>query len=117
MGKSVRVEIKLNKIPNIAQATQEDIAGVIARGALALERTEKELIVEQDIIDTSFMLNSVQAIQEDKLNWTVGNGAEYSVHINYGTVHMPARPFVEPAIDVVKPMIIEDATRVLKKYD
>lgn len=113
MAKSVRVEIKLNKIPNIAQATQADIAGVIARAALALERTEKELIVEQDIIDTSFMLNSVQAIQEDKMNWVVGNGAEYSVVQNYGSATQPARPFVEPAIDIVKPMIIEDVKRVL----
>lgn len=111
----MRLVIKRNDIANKSAAIKDAAAREIARAAMALEAREKEIIVEIDAIDTGFMLNSTQALpdSDDGLRWIVGNAASYSVYINYGVLGRPPRPFVEPAVDDVRPQFIDNMKRAI----
>lgn len=52
----------------------------------------------EGLIDTGAMLNSVQVTPIAK-GAEVGPRIEYAAYHEFGTVHMPARPFMQPAID------------------
>lgn len=101
------IEIRFNKLPKLPAHLRQEAADETARAAHALEAQEKQIVVEKNIIDTSFLLNSIQAQQQGEMEWVVGNGAEYSPHQNYGTINQPARPFVEPAVAIIKPQYID----------
>lgn len=52
-------------------------------------------------IDTSTLVNSIEADEVPGTNglvWAMNIGAHYGVDLEYGTMHMAARPFVAPAV-------------------
>ena len=51
-------------------------------------------------VDTGNLKNSVVAVPDSNpQTWRVQVGAEYGVHLEYGTAKMAARPFVLPAVE------------------
>jgi len=114
MARRSEVIVKLNKLPEIGSGLRKRIAEETKNAALAIEAEEKRLITEQDAVDTGFMRGSVQAQPTDSdLIWVIGNAAEYSPMVNYGTSKMPARPFVEPALDTVAPQYQANIKKIL----
>lgn len=111
----MRIVIKKNDLANKSAAVRAAAAQEIARAAMALEAREKEYITELDAVDTGFMRSSVQALpdSDDGLRWIVGNAADYSPVINYGGHNRPARPFIEPAVEDVRPQFIGNLKRAL----
>lgn len=107
------IRITKNDIPRITREYRATAATEVKNAALALEAQEKQFIVTNDSIDTGFMLNSVQAEQVSELTWSVGNGAEYSIYVNYGTYKQAPAPFVEPAVDIVNPQFVENLRKAL----
>lgn len=57
---------------------------------------------ESPAIDTGFLANSLNA-QHSGLVSTIGTNAEYAMHLEFGTVKMEPRPFLEPAFEAAKP--------------
>lgn len=57
---------------------------------------------ESPAIDTGFLANSLNA-EHNGLISTVGTNAEYAMHLEFGTVKMEPRPFLEPAFEAMKP--------------
>lgn len=47
-------------------------------------------------VDTGMLKSSITA-QPDGRDWIVGDGVDYGVHLEFGTVRMAARPFMRPA--------------------
>lgn len=95
-----RLKLNLNRIdqavsgPGLKRAL--DAAGFVAEGIA------KSIVVDKDIIDTGFLLNSIQA-DDPILSRTggsvdVGVAAEYAKHHEYGTSKMAARPFMRPTL-------------------
>lgn len=113
---TISIKINRNDLALKNGAIKAAVAQEIRRAAFALEAREKEIIVEKDVIDTGALLNGTQAVRDsdDGLRWIVGNAQEYSAAQNYGTVFIPARPFVEPAVDDVRPQFIENMKRAIK---
>ena len=75
----------------------------LSAAANVVEGAAKVNVVEKHIIDTGFLLGSVQA-QEPQLNGHGGEvavtvGAEYAIYHEMGTSRMAARPFMRPALD------------------
>jgi HK97 gp10 family phage protein len=108
------IEIKFNKLPSTPAQLHHALANEVKKAALALEAQEKAKIVQDDAVDTGFMLNSVQAQPENDMTWIVGNGAEYSRHVNYGTHRMPARNFVESSVAIIKPQFFDNVEKAIK---
>lgn len=54
-------------------------------------------------VDTGYLRSSIQAIQVDDLSWQVVVGAEYGIYVEMGTYKMAAQPYLEPAVELVRP--------------
>lgn len=70
----------------------------------------RQLIVEQNIIDTGFMLNTTEAKRAirrgSRLEASFGNyTADYAIWHEIGTTRMRARPWLRPALERVAPSI------------
>lgn len=60
------------------------------------------------------LLNEVERPPDNKTAY-VGVGASYGWYQNYGTSRIPARPFLEPAIEIVRPSFDEALRRIDEK--
>lgn len=58
----------------------------------------RENIVNQDVIDTGALLDSIVAEQPSEDLTLVRDGVEYGVYQEFGTSRIAARPFFTPAI-------------------
>lgn len=67
-------------------------------------------------VDTGFLRNSIQAtVEPGALEAEVAAGAQYAVHVEYGTGNASAQPFMTPAADAVKPKLERTVASVLRK--
>lgn len=93
------VTITKNRLGAIAAGLRPQLSQVVDKTGFDLEAREKELAA----VDTGFMRNSIQYEKTGDLSGVVAVGAEYAPYVNYGTSRSPAQPFVEPAVDAVRP--------------
>ena len=118
-----------NNWSKIADAFDEAISQVVRKTAFDLQGNMQATIRANNQIDTGFMTNSIyvrtadestygsiseprkkgqHALEEvekpdDNKTAYVGVGASYGWYQNYGTTKIPARPFLEPAIETTRP--------------
>lgn len=103
-----------------------EVASALLAGALVLEAEAKQNVQRMKAIDTGFMLNSIYSAtaaesgydkarsdakerssdgemfpeyKPPKAAAAVCVGAEYGMYVEYGTVRMPARPFMRQAVE------------------
>lgn len=118
-----RLEGRLSELANAMGG--DEVARVLMAGAFVLEGEAKQNVQKMRAIDTGFMLNSIYSTNGKDGNYddarsaangrkaggdmfpeykpgkesaAVCVGAEYAVHVEYGTVRMPARPFMRQAV-------------------
>ena len=118
-----------NHWSQIAQQFDEAISQVVRKTAFDLQGNMQAQIRANRQVDTGFMVNSVYVRTRDESTYSasgepikkgqqklpeveapldnktayVGVGAAYGFWQNYGTHKIPARPFLEPAIETTKP--------------
>lgn len=68
-------------------------------------------------VQSGNLKNSIVAVPEGPMTWIVGvgAGAEYGIHLEYGTSRMAARPFMLPSFERIvnmAPQIIRDNMRL-----
>lgn len=68
---------------------------------------------ESPAIDTGVLVNSIQAQMTGEMSAVVGTNNEYAEHLEFGTIHMAARPFFEPAFEDALPEFEARLKRVL----
>lgn len=107
-----------NHFAQIAEAFKPAISQVVRKTALDIQAQA----ASRAPVDTGFLRSSVYTVTSEGSSYHSGDhmlpevgappddqsayaavGAEYGVYVNYGTSHMSARPFWEPAIDAVRP--------------
>ena len=81
----------------LAKARKAVKQGLEAAGVV-VETEAMRLIVQQNIIDTGNLLNSISH-EVDGETARVGTAVEYAVYQEYGTRFMAARPWLRPAVD------------------
>lgn len=101
----------IDKIAFYRLNTKKKVDNVLAAGALLIESSAKEL----SPVDTGLNRSSIHAVRESYLKWRVGVNTEYAVHLEFGTVKMPAQPFLFPAYLLHRDDIIA-AVKVAMKY-
>ena len=106
---AAKIVVKLN--PKWRQV-EEMLEKAIRIAAFTIERTSK-----QDCpYDTGATRNSITAREAGQLAWTVGPSTHYAPHLEYGTIHMTARPFMIPNAEKERPRFtkaVQDITREL----
>ena len=97
------VTVRFNKVPQLSGNLRKLAAEAVEGAALQTEAIAKPLAP----VDTGFLRSSIQAAKGDnELTWEVAVGAEYGIFLEHGTVHMPARPFITPAVEIVRPQFL-----------
>ena len=76
--------------------------------AFTIERTAKE----DCPVDTGATRNSITAREAGELAWTIGPSTHYAPHLEYGTVHMTARPFMIPNAEKERPRFTEAVKQI-----
>lgn len=64
-------------------------------------------------VDTGLLLNSIQSTFEGDLTGIVFVGAEYGIHVEFGTTRMRAQPFLLPALEEAVQQFGADVKRVI----
>ena len=104
-------KIVVNLNPKWRQV-EEMLEKAIRIAAFTIERTSKV----DCPYDTGDTRNSIEAREAGKLAWTIGPSTHYAPHLEYGTIHMTARPFMIPNAEKERPRFtkaVEDITREL----
>jgi HK97 gp10 family phage protein len=96
-------------------------AEVRRRLSLVVRKTAKDVEARAKVrapVDTGALKGSIQARPVDELTSEVVVGQEYGIYQEFGTVRMPARPYLRPAVEEVAPAFeqaiaqaIEEAAR------
>lgn len=113
---SFTMRIKRNDIPEIVESWKPTARLIVQEHSYDLEAQMKRIITDKNIIDTGALLNStqVQRFEDDGLTSLTGPTVDYAIHQEYGTTRQPARPFVQPAFDLVAPRFTADLKRRLQ---
>lgn len=107
-----------NRLDELADAMGgNEVAAALLAGAFVLEAEAKQNVQRMKAIDTGFMLNSIYSSDGNDSGYRPGGdrmlpeykppkaaaavcvGAEYGMYVEYGTIRMPARPFMRQAVE------------------
>ena len=96
------IELKAQVRDNLAllgPAATKRAQLVLQKSARDIEARAKAVVP----VDTGALKNSIQARSVAALTWEVAVGQSYAVYVEFGTHRMPARPYLTPAFEVVRP--------------
>lgn len=104
MADGVRITWKVvdNDFPKIIAGMEAKAEQFVAKAAMDIEAHAKS----RAPVDTGTLKNSIQATRVGDAHWRVVVGADYGMYVEWGTVHMAAQPFFQPAIQAVTPTFL-----------
>ena len=99
-GQLAMIDIDLRAIENLQQALKEfpgivrqELAKAVKELVLIIEAKAKELCP----VDTGLLRASITPVVESWAAAYIGTNTEYAPYVEFGTKHMQAQPFLEPA--------------------
>lgn len=92
------LRVEKNLFPKIGSALESRVETVVKKSTLDVEARAKVLVP----VDTGHLKSTIQS-DVDGASGVVGVGAEYSVYVEHGTRYMAAQPFLNPAVEAVRP--------------
>ncbi len=98
---TIRVVVK-SRFPQLTVAAQALAEAAIAKAAHDIEAHAKAAAP----VDTGLLRNSITSRREGRLAWVVESPVDYSVYQEYGTSRMAARPYMTPAVEIVRPRLL-----------
>ena len=107
---NAKVEVKLN--PN-----WEKVDDLLEKAVLIAVRNV-ETGAKQDVpVDTGATRNSIMATQISRFEWMIGASTYYAPFLEFGTVHMTARPFMNTNLEKERPRFLEAVRQITKDID
>ena len=99
-----------NRFPSIIAGMEAKAEAIVAKTAMDLEAHAKS----RAPVDTGTLKNSIQATRVGDAHWRVVVGVDYGMYVEWGTVHMAAQPFFQPAIQAVTPAFLTAIRQVVQ---
>lgn len=90
-------EVVSTRIPQIVKAMESKAARIVSKTALDIQAGAQR----RAPVDTGTLRASIQARRISATHWEVWVGVDYGIYLEYGTVHMAARPYLRPAVAAV----------------
>lgn len=108
MSPPISLVVKADRTSEVADLIRTRAAHIVEKAARDIEGTASVNVVSMGAVDTGNLLGSIASapVRSDGLVWKVYAGAEYAAYVNFGTVHMGARPFFTDAVDKVRPVFV-----------
>ena len=91
---------KKNVLKNLAKSrilAEAATAAAVAQAAARVAREAKIFVP----VDNGILQGSIKDEAISPMRYEVGSNEEYAPHVEFGTRHMRAQPYMQPAIDVV----------------
>jgi HK97 gp10 family phage protein len=98
---SITVNVGKNLLPKLKGEMRERAGRALDVAALNIEGGAKR----RAPVDTGRLRRSIETRKEGDLTRIVQVGAEYGVHVELGTRHRAASPFLTPAVEEEKPKL------------
>lgn len=111
-GGAVEVVTLFNHLPEIAARFPGALDAVMSAGAERIAEYGREHHPWQN--QSGETEGSIAAEHSGDHEWEVQAGGA-SVYLEFGTIHMPPFPFLQPAYDAVYPSIEEGLQRLMEK--
>ena len=109
---TTKVTIAKNLLPKLTEQMHQKAARAVAKAAFDIQALARD----EAPVDTGKLRNSIMVSypDPDDLHATVGTGVEYAGYVEWGTVHMPAHPYMTPAAEVVRPQFQKAMMQIVK---
>lgn len=101
--------LQQHDLPVITAALLPKVDAVVTKTAIDLQAHAQS----NAPVDTGTLRNSIQARRIGPAAWVVEVGADYGVHVEWGTVKMAAQPYLRPAITATQPAFLAAMRRVV----
>lgn len=88
----------------ISQAMEAAMEKAVYRTSAAILSRADEIVP----VDTG-ELKASGKLEQDKLNAEVIYDSDHAVYPEFGTIHMAAQPYLRPALEAGKPILLENA--------
>lgn len=111
--------IEENKLPEMPEIIHQRLETVIVKLGFDIVAATQANIRAHDLIDTGNLINSV-FLDRSKLymlSVDIIVGAPYGIYHELGTVHLPAKPFLGPAIEAHRPVLAQVIKAVFRDFD
>lgn len=122
--------VTFNKLPAISAELQRVVSQIVRKAAFDIEAAAKA----QAPVDTGALKNSIYTVTSDSSDYSGGDmpqvdtpandhtayvavGMSYGIYQEYGTSHMPAQPYMTPAVEGVRPSFIAAMSAVESKLN
>ena len=92
------VRVVFNRFGDIAEALQPRAEAIVAKVAHDVEAIAKSLAP----VDTGALENSIRAMRLAQGHWVIAPTVDYGIYLELGTRHMPAQPYLFPALERVR---------------
>jgi HK97 gp10 family phage protein len=109
----VTLKVVSNRLPALRKQLRREVSAAVRETTFAVQAGTQANIVANGQVDTGAMLNTTQSAFPSDLEGVAFNPQEYAPYQEYGTVHLPARPFMTPAAEAERPRFIGRMTRLL----
>lgn len=108
----VTVRIVSNRLEALPAAYQAELARVVTKAGYDVEAQAKGLAP----VLTGTLRRSIHTVlEEGGLKAIIGPSVEYGKYVEFGTRHMPARPYLRPAFERVVPKLVVEVKAVLRR--
>ena len=105
------VTLTSNRYPELARRMPHALREIRQETAAEIETTIKTGMAASSSpsmpgsmpgVDTGALINSIQVEEEGSDVTAVFTNQEYAPHLEYGTIHMAARPFMTPSAEAAR---------------
>ena len=112
-------KIEENKLPQMPEIVHQRLETAIVKIGFDIVALTQANIRAHDLIDTGNLLNSVflDLSKLYMLSVDIIIGAPYGIYHELGTVHLPAKPFLGPAIEAHRQILPQVIKAVFRDYD
>lgn len=105
----IEIKVKNNFFEKYPEEIEDKIAAAIVKGCLAVEADAKRNApVRTGNLRASITTNIISPYEGE-----VGTNVEYAPYLEYGTIHIAARPFLYPALKSNEEKIINEIRKAI----
>jgi HK97 gp10 family phage protein len=103
MTKDFDIVIKYDHFDELARKAKGAVRDIVRKAAFDVEANAKNVVP----VDTGNLKNSIDVEMESDTTAVIGPHTEYAAYVEFGTMNMPAQPYMTPAAEAVKPAYME----------